>query len=106
MKMNTATHRKLDRQRLERILSKRELTKGLYVRPHGDHVILGRYVNIDRDGEPERDDRIRFTRLTADQFGLSVKRHTGRWERTPFTGNLEELADVIMGCMQHLIAEY
>ena len=52
------------------------------------------------------DDRVRLTRMSTATYGLSVKRHIGRWERTPFTGTMEELVDTIMGCMQHLVAAY
>ncbi len=104
--MTPATRRKTDCQRLEKLLSAHELTRDLYVRPHGDHLILGRYEAYHPDGEPARTDRVRFTQLSAHQFGLSVKRHTGRWERTPFTGTLDELVEVMLGCMQHLIARY
>jgi hypothetical protein len=54
----------------------------------------------------EKDDRVRLTRLSASAYGLSVKRHTGRWERTPFSGSMEEMVDIMLGCMQHLVAPY
>jgi hypothetical protein len=104
--MNAATRRTLDCQRLQELLAAHALTRDLYVRPHGDHLILSRSETLDPDGDPERDDRVRFTRLHANQFGLSVKRHTGRWQRTPFTGTLEEIVELMVGCMQHLIAPY
>jgi len=81
-------------------------TAGMYVRAHGDHLILGRQEPVGPNGQPENDDRVRLTQLTASTYGLSVKRHTGRWERTPFAGTLEEMVDVILGCMQHLVAPY
>ena len=28
------------------------------------------------------------------------------WERTPFSGNMEEMVDTILGFMQHLVALY
>jgi hypothetical protein len=49
---------------------------------------------------------VRLTQLAATSYGLSVKRHTGRWERTPFAGALEEMIDIILGCTQHLVAPY
>ena len=58
------------------------------------------------NGELENDDRVRLTRLSASTYGLSVRRHTGRWERTPFSGSMEEMVDTILGCMQHLVAPY
>jgi hypothetical protein len=35
-----------------------------------------------------------------------VKRHTGRWERTPFMGTIEEMVDALRTFMQHLVAPY
>jgi len=86
---------------LQEKLATNALTKGMVVRVHGDHLILGRPT--DDDG---RDDRVRLTRLNASSWGLSVKRHTGRWERTPFAGTLGEMLDVIWALMQHLVAPY
>jgi hypothetical protein len=87
-------------ERLSSLVAEHEATAGMYVRVHGDHLILGRT----EDGKP--DDRVRLTRLASYRFGLSVKRHTGRWERTPFAGNLPEVMNAITGFMQHLVARY
>ena len=92
--------------KLKGLLDADERTAGLYVRVHGDHLILGRHEPIGPSGEIEKDDRVRLTRLSASAYGLSVKRHTGRWERTPFSGSMEEMVDTILGCMQHLVAPY
>jgi len=92
--------------RLRRLLDAHEPTAGLYVRVQGDHLILGRTEPIGPNGQMEKDDRVRLTRLSASAYGLSVKRHTGRWERTPFSGSMEEMVDIMLGCMQHLVAPY
>jgi hypothetical protein len=92
--------------KLTGLLAAHEQTADLYVRVHGDHLILGRREPVGADGELENDDRVRLTRLSASMYGLSVRRHTGRWERTPFSGTLEEMVDTILGCMQHLVAPY
>ena len=92
--------------KLTKLLSGHETAAGLYVRLHGDNLIMGRREAFGPDGELENDDRVRLTRLSVCRYGLSVKRHTGRWERTPFLGTLEEMADTILGCMQHLVAPY
>ena len=92
--------------KLKKLLDSHEQTAGLYVRVHADHLILGRREPQGPDGEMENDDRVRLTRLSASTYGLSVKRHTGRWERTPFSGDMEEMVDTILGCMQHLVAPY
>lgn len=38
----------------------------------------------------------RLTPLGRDQYGLSFHQHTGRWEPTPFTGDLAHLAGVLV----------
>lgn len=98
--------REAAKQRLERLLSENTLTEGMYVRTWGDHLIIGRHEPFGPDGEIEVDDRLRLTALNASSYGLSVRRHTGRWEKTPFTGSLEELTEVIWAYMQHLVAPY
>jgi len=92
--------------KLVRLLESHERTAGLHVRIHGDHLILGRAEVVGPDKKLENDDRVRLTRLSRSSYGLSVKRHTGRWERTPFVGTMEEMVDTILGVMQHLIASY
>jgi len=92
--------------KLQALLDAHQPTTGMYIRVHGDHLILGRQEPIGPNDQPENDDRVRLTQLTAATYGLSVKRHTGRWERTPFAGTLEEMVDTILGCMQHLVAPY
>jgi len=88
------------------LLEAHQPTAGMYVRVHGDHLILGRQEPIGPNGELENSDRVRLTKLATTTYGLSVKRHTGRWERTPFVGTLEEMVDIILGRMQHLVAPY
>jgi hypothetical protein len=88
------------------LLETHQPTAGMYVRVHGDHLILGRQEPIGPSGQLETDDRVRLTQLAPSSYGLSVKRHTGRWERTSFAGTLEEMVDIILGCMQHLVAPY
>lgn len=87
--------------RLVGLLEKHELTAGMCVRVHGNHLIVGRNAGDDSD---ELDDRVRLTRISVQTFGLSVKRHTGRWEKTPFSGTMHEMVKTIREFMQHLIA--
>jgi len=92
--------------KLKELLESHPPTAGMYVRVHGDHLILGRQEPMGPNNQVENDDRLRLTQLSASSYGLSVKRHTGRWEPTPFVGTLEEMIDTILGCMQHLVAPY
>jgi hypothetical protein len=91
------------RARLVPLLEGNELTAGICVRIHGDHLILARSGT---GTETEASDRVRLTRLSASRYGLSVKRHTGRWERTPFSGTLTEMVKVMHTFMQHLVAAW
>jgi hypothetical protein len=74
------------RTTLEGLLESNELTTGMYVRVHGDNLIVGRELPCGPDDKLEPIDRVRLTRLGPTSWGLSVRRHTGRWERTPSSG--------------------
>ena len=93
-------------QRLVKQLEAHKQTAGMYVRIHGDNLILGRQERFGPTADLEDDDRLRLTRLNNTRYGLSVKRHTGRWERTPFSGNMEEMVEAILIYLQHLVAPY
>jgi len=90
--------------KLARLLEGDKITAGMYVRVHGDHLIAGRMERVGPKQVPESDDRVRFTLLGGNDYGLSVKRHTGRWEKTPFRGTLEQTVEVVRAVMQHLVA--
>jgi len=94
------------RAELVRLLEAHEPTAGLDVRSFGDHLILGRPDPSAPEGRPGIDDRLRLTALSARRWGLAVKRHNGRWEKTPLTGDLAELVTVILNFMQHLVSDY
>jgi len=91
---------------LSQLLEAHEATAGMYIRVHGDHLIAGRKEAFGPDNKLEDDDRIRLTRLNVSTYGLSVKRHTGRWEKTPFSGSMKEMVEVVHSLMQHLVATY
>ena len=76
------------------------------MRSWGDHLIIGRHEPFGPNEEMEADDRLRLTVLNRSSFGLSVRRHTGRWEKAPFTGTMDELTDIIWSLMQHIVASY
>ena len=90
--------------KLARLLEGDKITAGMYVRVYGDHLIAGRTERVGPEQAADNDDRVRFTRLGGNNYGLSVKRHTGRWEKTPFSGTLEQTVEVVHAVMQHLVA--
>lgn len=38
----------------------------------------------------------RFTHIAGSTWGLSFPRHTSKWEKTPFTGTLDELVETLV----------
>lgn len=93
------------REQLETLLAKYKATRGLLVRVRGKHLTLVRET-AGPDGTPEEDPRVRLTHLGGGQFGVSVYRHTGKWERTPFRGTIDENVAVIVETMQHIVADW
>ena len=87
---------------LQRLVEESALTTGMSVRVRGQNLTLGR-TETGPDGDAIIDDRVRPTRLGGCTWGLSVKRHTGRWERTPFSGSMAEMHETICTFMQHLV---
>ena len=93
------------KREIEGLLDLEDTTAGMIVRIHGDHLILARDEEAD-SGEMVPDDRVRLTRVSSSRWGLSVKRHTGRWERTPFSGSIREVMDAVWTFRQHLVARH
>ncbi|MBU2689735.1 MAG: hypothetical protein KJ970_02330 [Candidatus Eisenbacteria bacterium] len=89
---------------LTRLLEENKLTAGMSVIIHGDHLILRRSEVIEQGTKSVNVDLVRLTRLNASRYGLSVRRHNGRWERMPFSGSIKEMVSVMQTFMQHLVA--
>ena len=102
--MNSAMRRA--QRQLAELLEHHAATVGMSIRIHGDHLILGRCDAEATSHKVHDHDRVRLTRLSVRTYGVSVKRHTGRWEKTPFIGSLDEMVGVIGSVMQHLVAPY
>jgi len=90
---------------LRSLLDASPITRGMTIRVHGSHVYLGRPVPPGPYSDDEPDDRVRFTHLGGAKFGLSVRRHTGKWEKARYSGTLRELVDAVCTTMQHLVAD-
>lgn len=73
--------------RLEAILAERSGLEHLEVSKRGDSLTI---YSESPHGTVKH---ARLTHLGAGVFGLSFMRHTGRWEKTPFTGELRELVE-------------
>lgn len=66
----------------------------LHVRRQAEHVL------IEQPGPPDAPDNrqavLRLTLIGGFRFGLSLRRHTNRWEKVPVSG---VLADVLAGAV-------
>ena len=71
------------------------LERGIHQTSQFSHVrvrLTRGHLDICPDDEPVA----RATPLGAGEYGLSFRSHTGKWERMPITGSLDELAkDVV-----------
>ena len=93
-------------QKLRPLLDAKPITRGMTVRVDRGHVYLGRQEPPGPFSDDEPDDRLRLSPIgSGAKFGLSVKRHTGKWEKTPFKGTPSELVDLVCAHMQHLVAD-
>jgi len=101
---------KEDRSTLKELIEKEEVTSGMYVEVRGDRMTLGREEKAGwppgQTEQTEKVDRIRLEPAENNQYRISVKRHTGRWEKTPYKCGLQEVVEVLTGPMQHLVAEW
>jgi hypothetical protein len=64
---------------------------------------LGNYSHVTVDAQrgllyvlADEEPVARLTPLGAGRYGLSFHQHTGRWEQTPFSGDLAHLAGVLV----------
>lgn len=94
------------RKTFERLLESKSSTEGMSVRVYGQALIAARKESVGTGGGTEQRDCVRLTRLGTETWALSVKRHTGRWERTPFTGSMDDVVAAIWTYMQHLVAPW
>jgi len=79
-----------DAQTLEQLLKQHEGLGHLQVRERGKTVTIVTAMGS------EDCPHARFTALGAGAWGLSLPRHTGRWERTPITGSLQEVTATLI----------
>ncbi len=78
-----------DAEKLERGI--RQNSQFAHVRVH---LVRGQ-LDICPDDEPVA----RATPLGDGQYGLSFRSHTGKWERMPITGSLDELAQGVVDAL-------
>jgi hypothetical protein len=92
-------------ERLRSLVEAEPVTRGMTIRVERGHVYLGRQEPPGPFSDETPDDRLRLTPASGLRFRMSVKRHTGAWDATPFVGTLEELLQVVRADLQHLVAD-
>jgi len=70
---------------LETIIEQTDGMEHLHVKTWGKHLILF------SGKKPDLHNHARFTMLTRNRWALSLPDWNGRWEKTPFTGPLNDL---------------
>lgn len=82
-----------------------QLTAAIHALGNYNHVTVEAQrgsLHVLVDDEPVA----RLTPLGGDRYGLSFHQHTGRWEPTPFTGDLAQLAGVLVTEFGAYLASY
>jgi hypothetical protein len=82
-----------------------QLAAAIHARGSYSHVTVESQrglLYVHADEEPVA----RLTPLGPDHYGLSFHQHTGRWEPTPFTGDLPHLAGVLVTEFGAYLASY
>ncbi len=72
-----------------------DLTTAIRADGRHDHVTVRAergFLSVEVDAEPV----VRLEPLSGNTYGLSFHHHSGRWESTPFSGDLGRLARVLI----------
>jgi hypothetical protein len=85
---------------LEQLIEAADGFDHLRVKKHGEHLIL--YSGADDDEQKHA----RLTHMRGDEWGLSFWKHTGRWEKTPFTGTMAELFSTLTDLFPMFLEHY
>ena len=80
--------KQIEVEALEQILSGKGYSH-LLVKGRGQHLII--YAQHPENKEP----RLRLTALPGGICGLSFCSHSGKWERTPFVGSMQNILDTV-----------
>ena len=56
----------------------------------------GESLTIFSGASPNQQRHARLTHLGGGQWGLSFPHHTGRWEKTPFTGTMDDVVETLV----------
>jgi hypothetical protein len=78
------------RAQLEQLAAAHPQLAHLRVKKHGSSLVLFSGVGAAMQRHA------RFTQIAAAEWGLSFPLHTGRWDRTPFTGSLREIWEMLV----------
>ena len=77
------------------------------IRGHGryDHVTVKAargFLYVNADDEPV----VRLKPLSGAKYGLSFHHHSGRWDPTPFTGDIVRVASILTTEFEPYLASY
>jgi hypothetical protein len=79
-----------DAEELEEQLHKYDGLKHLRVKKWGESMVIW------SGGTADPQKHAKLAHLGRDIWNLSFPKHTGRWEKTPFTGRSQELVEMLV----------
>jgi len=68
--------------------------------------IRGKAIVVFSEYNGDKENRCRFLHLVGNEFMLSMADHMGKWENTPYTGNISDLADMLISQFGWTIADF
>lgn len=71
---------------------------------HLDVASRGKHLTIFTTGNGEPVPLARLTALPRDEYGLSLMWHTGRWQRMPILGTIEDVVEELVQCFPDFLA--
>ena len=94
-----------DGERLLELLSVHPWADGVYARPSGRDLVVGRPEWLGPKGRREDDDRLRLKGAGDGVYMIQAKQH-GRYEHTGIVGNIEDMAEQLAGPLRHLLGAW
>lgn len=73
---------------------------------HLNTLVFGESIVVFSEYRGERENRCRFTDIMGERFSLSMVGHSGTWEKTPLTGTLEELLNLVTGELGWVLEDF
>lgn len=68
--------------------------------------VRGKNIVIYSEYNGNRENRCRFTNISAGTYVLGMADHNGKWEATPFEGKIEELLEMVLTQFEWVLCDF